>query len=79
MEDNLSIDIKIKRGLYRHYKGGEYIVLGQGFHSETQEHLVFYMSVNDGKMWARPLKMFMEQVFVNDMIISRFHLVKSYE
>ena len=29
-------------GLYRHYKGGEYEVLGVARHSETREPLVVY-------------------------------------
>ncbi len=29
-------------GLYRHYKGNEYFILGADRHSETQELLVLY-------------------------------------
>lgn len=32
-------------GVYRHYKGGYYQVLGVGAHSETDERMVVYVSV----------------------------------
>ena len=34
-------------GLYRHYKGGEYEVIGVARHSETQEALVVYRPLYD--------------------------------
>ena len=52
----------IKTGTYRHYKGGEYRVLGVARHSETHEELVVYVALKDGGMWVRPLKMFTEIV-----------------
>ena len=79
MEDEFKIDIKVKKGLYRHYKGDEYIVWGQGFHTETGEPLVFYMSIRDGKSWARPASMFIETVKMEGKSIPRFQLLKSYE
>ena len=52
--------------LYRHYKGGLYRVLHEGFHSETLEEMTVYMSVKDGKVWVRPSSMFHELVQVDD-------------
>ena len=41
-------------GLYRHYKGGEYEVLGVARHSETQEPLVVYRPLyNTTGWWVR--------------------------
>ncbi|NQU77527.1 DUF1653 domain-containing protein [Candidatus Falkowbacteria bacterium] len=34
--------MKIKKGIYLHYKGKRYEVLGTVFHSETVEELVLY-------------------------------------
>lgn len=46
-------------GIYRHYKGGTYEVVGVATHSETLERLVVYRSMKDqGGMWVRPLSMF---------------------
>jgi hypothetical protein len=56
---------KVEPGLYRHYKGGLYKVLGTARHSETLELLVVYEALykNDlGQLWVRPLSMFLESV-----------------
>lgn len=46
-------------GRYRHYKGGEYEVMGVARHSETLEALVVYRPVyNDSGLWVRPHAMF---------------------
>ncbi|MCD8187209.1 MAG: DUF1653 domain-containing protein [Ruminococcus sp.] len=39
---------------YRHYKGCEYEVIAVARHTETQEELVIYKSLEDGAVWARP-------------------------
>lgn len=54
-------------GIYKHYKGGYYQVLGVAAHSETGEEVVVYVSL-DGihlpgpRMRVRPRKMFEEDV-----------------
>lgn len=49
--------------VYRHFKGGLYVVQGVAVHSETAELLVIYTRKEDPqKMWARPLKMFLSPV-----------------
>ena len=46
-------------GRYRHYKGGEYEVIGVARHSETHEPLVVYRPLaNDSGWWVRPHAMF---------------------
>jgi hypothetical protein len=65
----------LKTGRYRHYKGGEYRLIGIAKHSETLEDLVVYETLyeNDlSKLWVRPLKMFTECVEVDGKQISRF-------
>jgi len=50
-------------GRYRHYKGGEYEVLGAARHSETLEPLVVYRPLyNDSGWWVRPHAMFFGSV-----------------
>jgi len=51
----------IKTGRYRHFKGEIYEVVGVAKHSETLEEMVVYRN-EKGKLWARPKKMFMENV-----------------
>lgn len=49
----------IDTGRYRHYKGGEYEVLGVARHSETLEPLVLYRPLyNESGAWVRPFAMF---------------------
>ena len=66
-------DMSIKLGKYRHYKGGEYKVIGLAKHSETLNNLVVYEALYDnelGKLWVRPLGMFEETVVVNGKVIT---------
>lgn len=52
--------------LYRHYKGGLYRVIGDAVHTETEEELVVYMSVETGLIWVRPSEMFYEMIDLPD-------------
>jgi hypothetical protein len=50
-------------GIYRHYKGNLYQVLGLARHSETEEWLVVYQALYGGKgYWLRPLSLWLEPV-----------------
>ncbi len=63
-------------GRYRHYKGGEYEVVGVARHSETLEPLVVYRPLyNDSGLWVRPHAMFFGQVEVDGRQHARFALV----
>jgi len=63
----------MQKGRYRHYKGGEYEVLGEARHSETQEVLVLYRPLYaDGGYWVRPKVMFLESVTVDGREVPRF-------
>lgn len=60
-------------GLYEHYKGNRYQVLGVAIHSETLEELVVYKALyGEGLTWVRPLKMFLENVEVDGDTKPRF-------
>ncbi len=53
----------ITPGVYRHFKGRFYLVLGQAQHSETGETLVVYQPLyGESRWWVRPLSMFLEVV-----------------
>lgn len=71
---------EVKKGIYRHYKGDEYRVLMEAKNSETQEELVVYQNVKDEKkIWARPKKMFIEDVEVEGEIKPRFEFIEGEE
>jgi hypothetical protein len=60
-------------GRYRHFKGGEYEVIGVARHSETDELLVVYRPLyNATGLWVRPVAMFLETVPHNGVTVPRF-------
>lgn len=55
--------MEIKSGIYRHFKGNEYEIVGIAKHSETQEELIVYRPLyNESGLWVRPASMFLEHV-----------------
>lgn len=67
-------------GLYKHFKGAEYKVIGIAKHTESGEELVLY-ALNKTKVWnggydlaiwARPRKHFEESVIVGNEKVPRF-------
>ncbi len=60
-------------GRYRHFKGGEYEVVGVARHSETEERLVVYRPLyGDGGLWVRSVAMFLETVEHDGRTVPRF-------
>ncbi len=68
-------------GIYRHYKGQLYEVLGVAQHSETEEVLVVYRALyGDYGLWVRPLAMFAETVAAADGTrLPRFALQQAFQ
>ena len=63
----------IELGRYRHYRGGEYEVLGVVRHSETCEPMVLYRPLyNNSGSWVRPFAMFVEDIDVDGRVEPRF-------
>lgn len=63
----------LRLGIYRHYKGKEYQVIGVATHSETLEKVVVYRALyGEFGLWVRPLAMFQEFVTVGNSTIPRF-------
>lgn len=60
-------------GHYRHYKGNEYEVLGEGIHTETEERLIIYKSLHAPfTIWVRPYAIFFETVTIDGQETPRF-------
>lgn len=70
-------DEGIELGLYEHYKGGLYEVVGVVNHSETLEKMVLYKHLDNGEMWVRPLVMFEEFVEKDGVKVPRFKKVEN--
>jgi hypothetical protein len=63
----------IQLGLYRHYKGGNYEVMGVARHSETLAPMVMYRPLyNDSGWWVRPFEMFTGSVEMDGEQVPRF-------
>jgi hypothetical protein len=67
--------MSLTAGIYRHYKGQRYRVLGIAQHSETMEQVVVYQALyGDYGLWVRPAAMFCETVELDGEPIPRFAL-----
>ncbi len=68
----------IQTGIYQHYKGPRYLVMGEVTHSETEETLVLYRALYGARgLWVRPTSMFTEQVEIEGELQPRFALVEA--
>jgi hypothetical protein len=73
--------MEIKPGLYTHFKGGRYKVIGRAYNSETLELMVVYMSLyhrpdrEDHPTWVRPVTMFFGEVQKLEYVGPRFKFV----
>lgn len=66
----------LKPGIYQHYSGKQYEVLGVGRHSESLEELVIYRALYAPyDFWVRPLTMFIELVEIDGQKKPRFQLI----
>ncbi len=73
MSDLPPLPTEPKPGLYRHYKGNDYRVLGLARHSETLEPLVVYEALyGERGRWVRPAAMFSGTVEVDGRRVPRF-------
>ncbi|MEN9420521.1 MAG: hypothetical protein RI988_4142 [Pseudomonadota bacterium] len=78
MADDLPSLPFIQPGRYRHYKGGEYEVIGVVRHSESLEPMVLYRPLyNRSGSWVRPFAMFVEDVEHEGRRLPRFSLVSA--
>jgi hypothetical protein len=63
-------------GLYRHYKGGQYEVIGTARHSESLEPMTVYRALYGAHgLWVRPAAMFTEQVTIHGVTQPRFQKI----
>jgi hypothetical protein len=69
----------IKKGWYKHFKGGVYEVLGVTLHTETLERFVLYIHKTDENVdgyWVRPIDMFLGEKKMDDgTTVKRFEYI----
>ena len=65
--------MKLKKGIYKHYRGNLYKVFMTVQHSETEEWMVVYKALyGEEGMWVRPYDMFMEKIVIAGKEVERF-------
>lgn len=68
-------DVKLN-GIYYHFKGNFYKVLGFAKDSESGADMVVYKALyGSGQEYVRSKEMFTEQIDANGSKIDRFHLI----
>lgn len=68
----------IELGLYQHYKGNQYEVIGVARHSETLEPMVIYRACyGEHEYWVRPLPMFIDEVMIENELRPRFKKIST--
>lgn len=68
--------LSLKPGVYEHYKGNRYQVIGVAHHSEDLAELVIYRALyGKNLLWVRPLSMFFETVDYQGEIKPRFKYI----
>lgn len=73
MTEPLAPLIETLPGMYRHYKGLMYEVLGTARHSESLAPMTLYRAqYGERGLWVRPAAMFAEDVTVGGVQMPRF-------
>lgn len=66
----------LEKGIYQHYKGNKYEVLGVGCHTESNEYFVVYQPHEKKpgvpELWLRPYEMFVENIEIEGKLVPRF-------
>jgi hypothetical protein len=71
-------ELRVIPGIYEHYKGKKYFVLGLSRNTETDEVCVVYRPLYETdwpQLVHRPAAMFLEDVTVNGRTVPRFRLI----
>jgi hypothetical protein len=70
----MEVSLVVKNRVYKHFKGGLYLVIDVAKHSETGEKMVVYRSLKTGELWVRPIEMFLGYKEINGEKVRRFEL-----
>ena len=70
-----NVENTVKPGIYRHFKGGIYRVIGIARHSEDLSPMVVYQSCKDDSYWVRPASMWNETVERDGEVKPRFQYI----
>jgi len=67
----------IQSGIYEHYRGDRYEVVGAGLETETLAPVIIYKPLYESpvQLWVRPFEMFTESVEVDGKKVERFRRI----
>ena len=69
--------MELKPGIYRHFKGNLYQLIGVASHSETLEPMVVYQALyGEQGLWVRPAAMWTETVNKDGYCGPRFTFIE---
>lgn len=69
--------MELKPGIYRHFKGNLYRLIGVASHSETLEPMVVYQALyGEQGLWVRPAAMWTETVNKDGYCGPRFTFIE---
>ena len=67
---------ELKKGIYRHFKGNLYELVGVARHSETLCEMVVYRALyGERELWVRDARMWSEYVECDGVRVRRFEFV----
>lgn len=78
MESIQEAALSVRSGIYRHYKGQQYLVLGVAMHADNEELMVVYVRLYEREgipFFVRPLASFLEPLPDHMGGISRFEFM----
>jgi hypothetical protein len=83
MKNDLSFEEAVARipiGKWRHFKGGEYEVIGIAKDSETLAPVVVYRALyGEGAIWVRDANMWLETVSRDGATVARFTFLGEHD
>jgi hypothetical protein len=69
--------MKVSPGIYKHFKGHVYRVIGTAKHSENLAEHIVYVSITDPEdIWVRPADMFLDIIERDGNKFQRFELLE---
>ena len=72
MEESINYELHLRKGKYKHFKGGTYEIIDAVYDSETCEPMVLYRSLETKKYWFRKISDFFSTVNLDDYKGPRF-------
>lgn len=69
--------VPVENGIYKHFKGNYYRVLGECIHEGTEQRMVRYQALMGGVEYVRELSNFVEWVELETCKVPRFVRIPS--